>query len=214
MPSRTWSRSTRTEGRRLRRPGRDRGGRDRPGDDAGPAEAEEPPPRSSCALSIPSTARNEWGLLEYLVVYGKARVTEGGAAEVLQRLAYTLHRGTMSRDITPVPAAGIEPATRRKPLLCSHSIQRRLARLLLTISMGARESIEVRVGEVSEFLGDEFGSGTVGLRARSDVLVDAKQVVRVVDGLDPCEGIVVVSVTGSNAVLALVHHHVHVRSTG
>jgi PPOX class probable F420-dependent enzyme len=40
-------------------------------------------------LSVPSTRRNEWGLLEYLVVYGTARVTEGGAAEVLQRLAYT-----------------------------------------------------------------------------------------------------------------------------
>jgi PPOX class probable F420-dependent enzyme len=41
------------------------------------------------ALSVPSTRRNEWGLLEYLVVYGTARVTEGGAAEILQRLAYT-----------------------------------------------------------------------------------------------------------------------------
>jgi len=41
------------------------------------------------ALSIPSTTTNEWGLLEYLVVYGTARVTEGGAPEVLQRLAHT-----------------------------------------------------------------------------------------------------------------------------
>jgi PPOX class probable F420-dependent enzyme len=41
------------------------------------------------ALSIPSTTTNEWGLLEYLVVYGTARVTEGGASEVLQRLAHT-----------------------------------------------------------------------------------------------------------------------------
>jgi PPOX class probable F420-dependent enzyme len=41
------------------------------------------------ALSVPSTRTNEWGLLEYLVVYGTARVTEGGAAEMLQRLAYT-----------------------------------------------------------------------------------------------------------------------------
>jgi PPOX class probable F420-dependent enzyme len=41
------------------------------------------------ALSIPTTATNEWGLLEYLVVYGTARVTEGGAAGVLQRLAHT-----------------------------------------------------------------------------------------------------------------------------
>ena len=40
-------------------------------------------------LSVQSTTRNAWGLLEYLVVYGTARVTEGGAADVLQRLAYT-----------------------------------------------------------------------------------------------------------------------------
>lgn len=41
------------------------------------------------ALSVPSTTTNEWGLLEYLAVYGTAQVTEGGAAEVLQGLAYT-----------------------------------------------------------------------------------------------------------------------------
>jgi PPOX class probable F420-dependent enzyme len=41
------------------------------------------------ALSIPSSTTNAWGLLEYLVVYGTARVTEGGAAEMLQRLAHT-----------------------------------------------------------------------------------------------------------------------------
>jgi PPOX class probable F420-dependent enzyme len=40
------------------------------------------------ALSVPSTRTNDWGLLEYLVVYGRARITEGGAAEVLQRLAH------------------------------------------------------------------------------------------------------------------------------
>ena len=41
------------------------------------------------ALSIPSGTVNDWGLLEYLVVYGTARVTEGGAPEVLQRLTHT-----------------------------------------------------------------------------------------------------------------------------
>lgn len=41
------------------------------------------------ALSIPSSRVNDWGLLEYLVVYGTARVTEGGAPELLQRLART-----------------------------------------------------------------------------------------------------------------------------
>jgi PPOX class probable F420-dependent enzyme len=41
------------------------------------------------AISVPSTTLNDWGLLEYLVVYGTARVTEGGAPEMLQRLAHT-----------------------------------------------------------------------------------------------------------------------------
>jgi PPOX class probable F420-dependent enzyme len=41
------------------------------------------------ALSVPSTERNAWGLMEYLVVYGRARVTEGEAPETLQRLAHT-----------------------------------------------------------------------------------------------------------------------------
>jgi PPOX class probable F420-dependent enzyme len=41
------------------------------------------------ALSVPTTTVNAWGLLEYLVVYGTARVTEGGAPETLQRLAHT-----------------------------------------------------------------------------------------------------------------------------
>ena len=41
------------------------------------------------ALSVASAITNEWGLLEYLVVYGTARVTEGGAPEMLQHLAHT-----------------------------------------------------------------------------------------------------------------------------
>lgn len=44
---------------------------------------------SRVAISVPSTSVNEWGLLEFLVVYGTARVTEGGAPEMLQRLAHT-----------------------------------------------------------------------------------------------------------------------------
>ena len=41
------------------------------------------------ALSLETLQRNPIGLTEYLVIYGTARVTEGGAAEVLQRLAHT-----------------------------------------------------------------------------------------------------------------------------
>ena len=39
------------------------------------------------ALSLLGRGKNAMGLQEYLVVYGKARITEGGAVEVLQRLA-------------------------------------------------------------------------------------------------------------------------------
>jgi len=40
-------------------------------------------------LVIQSERINEWGLREYLVVNGTARITEGGAADLLQRLART-----------------------------------------------------------------------------------------------------------------------------
>ena len=39
------------------------------------------------ALSVESGTRNQAGLDEYIVVHGQARITEGGAAELLQRLA-------------------------------------------------------------------------------------------------------------------------------
>lgn len=39
------------------------------------------------AVTIQSERINEWGLREYLVLDGTARVTEGGAPELLQRLA-------------------------------------------------------------------------------------------------------------------------------
>ena len=44
---------------------------------------------SRVALSIETGERNAMGLTEYLVVYGTARVTDGGAADLLQELAYT-----------------------------------------------------------------------------------------------------------------------------
>lgn len=40
------------------------------------------------ALSIEGTEIHPPGLKEYLVVHGRARLVEGGAAELLQRLAY------------------------------------------------------------------------------------------------------------------------------
>lgn len=40
-------------------------------------------------LSIQSDRINAWGLREYIVLTGTARITEGGAAALLQRLAHT-----------------------------------------------------------------------------------------------------------------------------
>lgn len=40
------------------------------------------------ALSIEAPTNNQMGLREYLVVHGTGRVTEGGAAALLQRLAH------------------------------------------------------------------------------------------------------------------------------
>src|SRR5215813_14282049 len=42
---------------------------------------------SRVALSLLGTGKNPMGLLEYLVVYGKARITEGGAVALLEKLA-------------------------------------------------------------------------------------------------------------------------------
>jgi hypothetical protein len=39
------------------------------------------------ALTVEGRERNATGLDEYLIVYGTARITEGGAPELLQRLA-------------------------------------------------------------------------------------------------------------------------------
>ncbi len=53
------------------------------------------------ALSVQAGTRNEIGLDEYLVVHGHARVTEGGAPELLQQLA----RVYIAPDVTfpPMP---------------------------------------------------------------------------------------------------------------
>jgi PPOX class probable F420-dependent enzyme len=41
------------------------------------------------SICVQSDVVNQWGLREYLVIDGIARITEGGAPELLQRLAYT-----------------------------------------------------------------------------------------------------------------------------
>jgi PPOX class probable F420-dependent enzyme len=44
---------------------------------------------SRVALSIETDTPNAMGLTQYLVIYGTARITEGGAPELLQELAHT-----------------------------------------------------------------------------------------------------------------------------
>src|SRR5947207_15379685 len=44
---------------------------------------------SRVALSLETGNRNAMGLNEYLVIYGTVRITEGGAAGLLQELAHT-----------------------------------------------------------------------------------------------------------------------------
>jgi len=53
------------------------------------------------AISIQTERVNPYGLHEYLVIYGTARVTDGGGPEVLQRLAHTY----LGPDVTfpPMP---------------------------------------------------------------------------------------------------------------
>jgi PPOX class probable F420-dependent enzyme len=41
------------------------------------------------AISLETSKVNEWGLREYLVIYGRAEVVPGGGPELLQRLART-----------------------------------------------------------------------------------------------------------------------------
>jgi PPOX class probable F420-dependent enzyme len=57
-------------------------------------------------LSLATTKVNEWGLTEYLVVNGRARVTEGGAPELLQRLAHTYLGPDVTFPAMPNPPAG------------------------------------------------------------------------------------------------------------
>jgi PPOX class probable F420-dependent enzyme len=74
------------------------------------------------ALSMLGPGKNPMRLQEYLVVYGNARITEGGAADLLQRLAriyiapdaefppkeYRNNPGYITR-ITPTRFAGVGP---------------------------------------------------------------------------------------------------------
>jgi PPOX class probable F420-dependent enzyme len=73
------------------------------------------------ALSVETGVVNEYGLAEYLVVYGTGEIVDGGAAEILQRYARVYlgpdevfppgenHPPGFQLRITPVRVAGIGP---------------------------------------------------------------------------------------------------------
>lgn len=57
-------------------------------------------------LSMETDVRNPMGLDEYLVVHGTARITDGGAPELLQRLARTYLGEGVRFPPMPDPPAG------------------------------------------------------------------------------------------------------------
>jgi PPOX class probable F420-dependent enzyme len=57
-------------------------------------------------LSVLSDRINQWGLREYLVMNGTARITDGGAPELLQRLARTYLGPDEVFPAVPDPPAG------------------------------------------------------------------------------------------------------------
>lgn len=59
------------------------------------------------ALSLETTRINEYGLKEYLVVHGRARITDGGAAALLQELAYVYLGPDVVFPPMPDPPPGV-----------------------------------------------------------------------------------------------------------
>jgi hypothetical protein len=51
------------------------------------AQDRQHPPDPRVAVSFEASENNETGMSHYLVVHGRARLTEGGAPELLHRLA-------------------------------------------------------------------------------------------------------------------------------
>jgi PPOX class probable F420-dependent enzyme len=57
------------------------------------------------AISFETGSHNDRGLIEYLVVYGRARITEGGAPALLQRLAHAY----LGADVQFPPSEAAQP---------------------------------------------------------------------------------------------------------
>jgi PPOX class probable F420-dependent enzyme len=69
-------------------------------------------------LSMLGHKKTEMGLQEYLVVYGNAYLTEGGAADLLQKLAYSY----IAPDVEFPPAS-----VRNQPGFITHIVPQRFA---------------------------------------------------------------------------------------
>jgi PPOX class probable F420-dependent enzyme len=69
-------------------------------------------------LSMLAHGKNDFGLQEYLVVYGNAHITEGGGADLLQRLAHLYLGPTV--EFPPEPF-------RSRPGYVTHIIPQRFA---------------------------------------------------------------------------------------
>ena len=57
-------------------------------------------------ISLEASTKSELGLTEYAVIYGEARITEGGAAELLQKLAHVYIRPGVKFPPMDNPPAG------------------------------------------------------------------------------------------------------------
>ncbi len=69
------------------------------------------------ALSIETDRQNAIGLTEYLVIHGRARIVEGGAPDLLQRLAYSYLGPDVRFPPMPEPPEGF--VTHITPERCS-----------------------------------------------------------------------------------------------
>jgi PPOX class probable F420-dependent enzyme len=63
------------------------------------------------AISIESDVVNDHGLREYLVLHGTARITRGGAPELLQQLAHTYLGPDVTFPPMPDPPPGVVTRT-------------------------------------------------------------------------------------------------------
>jgi PPOX class probable F420-dependent enzyme len=98
---------------------------------------------SRVALSMLGDKTNAQGLREYLVIYGNARVTEGGAVELIQRLA-RIYLGPKA-DFPPPPCAALRATSRESLRSAPPESGRGLQKPLIKTLHDCRFEIEIRL---------------------------------------------------------------------